>query len=352
MVLWDLFEFKLVFILVFLDQVESVESICICFCMGGMSLGVLFCEVYEVLVVVMNCIGGKSNSGEGGEDFVCFQIFEDVDGEGCFVLFFSIGGLCNGDIVCLVIKQVVLGCFGVIVEYLCSGKQFEIKVVQGVKFGEGGQLLGFKVDKYIVWLCNSKLGVVLILLLLYYDIYLIEDLVQLIYDLYQVYFVVFVSVKLVVEIGIGIIVVGVVKVNVDVIQIFGYDGGMGVFFLSLIKYVGSFWELGFIEVYCFLVENGLCDWVLLCVDGGLKIGWDVVIVVLLGVEEYGFGLIVMIVEGCVMVCVCYINNCFVGVVMQKENLCKCFIGIFEYVVNFFWYVVEEVCQLMSLFGVI
>ena len=334
-----------------LDQVESVESICTRFCTGGMSLGALSREAHEVLAVAMNRIGGKSNSGEGGEDPARFQILKDVDGEGRSASFPSIGGLRNGDTACSAIKQVASGRFGVTAEYLRSGKQLEIKVAQGAKPGEGGQLPGPKVDKYIAWLRNSKPGVALISPPPHHDIYSIEDLAQLIHDLHQVHPAAPVSVKLVAEIGIGTIAAGVAKANADVIQISGHDGGTGASPLSSIKHAGSPWELGLTEVHRSLVENGLRDRVLLRADGGLKTGWDVVIAALRGAEEYGFGSIAMIAEGCVMARVCHTNNCPVGVATQKENLRKRFTGIPEHVVNFFWYVAEEVRQLMSLLGV-
>ena len=299
----------------------------------------------------MNRIGGKSNSGEGGEDPARFQILKDVDGEGRSASFPSIGGLRNGDTACSAIKQVASGRFGVTAEYLRSGKQLEIKVAQGAKPGEGGQLPGPKVDKYIAWLRNSKPGVALISPPPHHDIYSIEDLAQLIHDLHQVHPAAPVSVKLVAEIGIGTIAAGVAKANADVIQISGHDGGTGASPLSSIKHAGSPWELGLTEVHRSLVENGLRDRVLLRADGGLKTGWDVVIAALLGAEEYGFGSIAMIAEGCVMARVCHTNNCPVGVATQKENLRKRFTGIPEHVVNFFWYVAEEVRQLMSLLGV-
>ena len=351
MALRDLLEFKLAPTPVGLDQVESVESICTRFCTGGMSLGALSREAHEVLAVAMNRIGGKSNSGEGGEDPARFQILKDVDGEGRSVSFPSIGGLRNGDTACSAIKQVASGRFGVTAEYLRSGKQLEIKVAQGAKPGEGGQLPGPKVDKYIAWLRNSKPGVALISPPPHHDIYSIEDLAQLIHDLHQVHPAAPVSVKLVAEIGIGTIAAGVAKANADVIQISGHDGGTGASPLSSIKHAGSPWELGLTEVHRSLVENGLRDRVLLRADGGLKTGWDVVIAALLGAEEYGFGSIAMIAEGCVMARVCHTNNCPVGVATQKENLRKRFTGIPEHVVNFFWYVAEEVRQLMSLLGV-
>ena len=334
-----------------LDQVESVESICARFCTGGMSLGALSREAHEVLAIAMNRIGGKSNSGEGGEDPARFHALTDVDGEGRSATLPTIKGLRNGDTACSAIKQIASGRFGVTPEYLRSGKQLEIKVAQGAKPGEGGQLPGPKVDPYIAWLRNSKAGVALISPPPHHDIYSIEDLAQLIHDLHQVHPAAKVSVKLVAEIGIGTIAAGVAKANADVIQISGHDGGTGASPLSSIKHAGSPWELGLTEVHRALLENGLRDRVLLRADGGLKTGWDVIIAALLGAEEYGFGSIAMIAEGCIMARVCHTNNCPVGVATQKEALRKRFTGIPEHVVNFFLYVAEEVRQLLSVLGV-
>ena len=334
-----------------LDQVESVESICARFCTGGMSLGALSREAHEVLAVAMNRIGGKSNSGEGGEDPARFHALHDVDGEGRSTTLPGIQGLRNGDTACSAIKQIASGRFGVTPEYLRSGKQLEIKVAQGAKPGEGGQLPGPKVDPYIAWLRNSKAGVALISPPPHHDIYSIEDLAQLIHDLHQVHPAAKVSVKLVAEIGIGTIAAGVAKANADVIQISGHDGGTGASPLSSIKHAGSPWELGLTEVHRSLLENGLRDRVLLRADGGLKTGWDVVIAALLGAEEYGFGSVAMIAEGCIMARVCHTNNCPVGVATQKEALRKRFTGLPEHVVNFFLFVAEEVRQLLSVLGV-
>jgi len=334
-----------------LDQVESVESICSRFCTGGMSLGALSREAHEVLAVAMNRIGGKSNSGEGGEDPARFHALHDVDSEGRSATLPGIKGLRNGDTACSAIKQIASGRFGVTPEYLRSGKQLEIKVAQGAKPGEGGQLPGPKVDPYIAWLRNSKAGVALISPPPHHDIYSIEDLAQLIHDLHQVHPAAKVSVKLVAEIGIGTIAAGVAKANADVIQISGHDGGTGASPLSSIKHAGSPWELGLTEVHRSLLENGLRDRVLLRADGGLKTGWDVVIAALLGAEEYGFGSVAMIAEGCIMARVCHTNNCPVGVATQKEALRKRFTGLPEHVVNFFLFVAEEVRQLLSVLGV-
>jgi glutamate synthase (ferredoxin) len=334
-----------------LDQVESVASICSRFCTGGMSLGALSREAHEVLAVAMNRIGGKSNSGEGGEDSARFNALHDVDADGHSPTLPTLNGLRNGDTACSAIKQIASGRFGVTPAYLRSGRQLEIKVAQGAKPGEGGQLPGPKVDPYIAWLRNSKAGVALISPPPHHDIYSIEDLAQLIHDLHQVHPAAKVSVKLVAEIGIGTIAAGVAKANADVIQISGHDGGTGASPLSSIKHAGSPWELGLTEVHRALLENGLRDRVLLRADGGLKTGWDVIIAALLGAEEYGFGSVAMIAEGCIMARVCHTNNCPVGVATQKENLRKRFPGVPEHVVNFFMFVAEEVRQLLSVLGV-
>jgi glutamate synthase (ferredoxin) len=334
-----------------LDQVESVESLCSRFCTGGMSLGALSREAHEVLAIAMNRIGGKSNSGEGGEDPARFEVLSDVDAAGQSATLPTLRGLRNGDTACSAIKQIASGRFGVTPEYLRSGRQLEIKVAQGAKPGEGGQLPGPKVDPYIAWLRNSKPGVSLISPPPHHDIYSIEDLAQLIHDLHQINPAARVSVKLVAEIGIGTVAAGVAKANADVIQISGHDGGTGASPLSSIKHAGSPWELGLTEVHRTLLENGLRDRVLLRADGGLKTGWDVVVAALLGAEEFGFGSIAMIAEGCIMARVCHTNNCPVGVATQKEALRQRFTGLPEHVVNFFLFVAEEVRQLMSVLGV-
>ncbi len=334
-----------------LDQIESVESICQRFCTGGMSLGALSREAHEVLAIAMNRIGGKSNSGEGGEDPARFNVLQDVDENNQSKTLPNLKGLLNGDTACSAIKQIASGRFGVTPEYLTSGKQLEIKVAQGAKPGEGGQLPGAKVDEYIAKLRNSKPGVALISPPPHHDIYSIEDLAQLIHDLHQINPTAKVSVKLVAEIGIGTIAGGVAKANADVIQISGHDGGTGASPLSSIKHAGLPWELGLTEVHRSLLENGLRERVLLRADGGLKTGWDVLIAALLGAEEYGFGTVAMIAEGCIMARICHTNKCPVGVATQQEGLRKRFPGLPEHVVNFFIFVAEEVRQLMSQVGI-
>ena len=333
-----------------LDQVESVESIMRRFCTGGMSLGALSREAHEVLAVAMNRIGGKSNSGEGGEDPVRFKVLSDVDAEGNSPTFPHLRGLRNGDTASSAIKQVASGRFGVTPEYLMHASQIEIKLAQGAKPGEGGQLPGKKVSPYIAMLRRSKPGVALISPPPHHDIYSIEDLAQLIFDLHQINPRAGVSVKLVSEVGIGTIAAGVAKANADVIQVSGHDGGTGASPLSSIKHAGVPWELGLTEVHKVLMENALRDRVTLRVDGGLKTGWDVVMGALMGAEEFGFGSIAMIAEGCIMARVCHTNNCPVGVATQKEELRQRFTGVPEHVVNFFFYIADEVRSLLARLG--
>jgi glutamate synthase (ferredoxin) len=229
-------------------------------------------------------------------------------------------------------------------------QQLEIKIAQGAKPGEGGQLPGTKVSPYIAMLRRSKAGVPLISPPPHHDIYSIEDLAQLIFDLHQINPVAKVSVKLVAEIGIGTIAAGVAKANADIIQISGHDGGTGASPLSSIKHAGVSWELGVTEVHRVLTENQLRDRVLLRADGGFKTGWDVVVAALMGAEEYGFGSVAMIAEGCIMARICHTNNCPVGVATQQEKLRERFTGIPEHVVNFFFFIAEEVRSLLARLG--
>ncbi|MGG6293184.1 glutamate synthase large subunit [Leptolyngbya sp. AN02str] len=333
-----------------LEEVESVADIVQRFCTGGMSLGALSREAHETLAIAMNRIGGKSNSGEGGEDPIRFKVLDDVDGQGSSSLLPHLKGLKNGDTASSAIKQIASGRFGVTPEYLMSAKQLEIKIAQGAKPGEGGQLPGKKVSPYIAMLRRSKPGVTLISPPPHHDIYSIEDLSQLIFDLHQINPTAQVSVKLVAEVGIGTIAAGVAKANADIIQISGHDGGTGASPLSSIKHAGSPWELGLSEVHRVLMENQLRDRVLLRVDGGIKTGWDVLMGALMGAEEFGFGSIAMIAEGCIMARICHTNNCPVGVASQREDLRKRFTGIPEHVVNFFYFVAEEVRSLLARLG--
>ncbi|MEB3826786.1 glutamate synthase large subunit [Phormidium sp. CCY1219] len=333
-----------------LEEVESVEEIVKRFCTGGMSLGALSREAHETLAIAMNRIGGKSNSGEGGEDPVRFKVLENVDENGNSPTLPHLRGLHNGDTASSAIKQVASGRFGVTPEYLMNAKQLEIKIAQGAKPGEGGQLPGKKVSEYIAMLRRSKPGVTLISPPPHHDIYSIEDLAQLIFDLHQVNPNAGVSVKLVSEIGIGTIAAGVAKANADIIQISGHDGGTGASPLSSIKHAGTPWELGLSEVHRVLMLNGLRDRVVLRADGGLKTGWDVLMAALMGAEEYGFGSIAMIAEGCIMARICHTNNCPVGVATQQEKLRRRFTGVPANVVNFFYFVAEEVRHLLAKLG--
>ncbi len=333
-----------------IEEVESVEEIVKRFCTGAMSLGSLSREAHETLAIAMNRLGGKSNSGEGGEDPMRFKMINDVDETGHSTTFPHLNGLHKGDIASSAVKQVASGRFGVTPEYLMSAKQTEIKIAQGAKPGEGGQLPGKKVSPYIAMLRRSKPGVTLISPPPHHDIYSIEDLAQLIFDLHQINPQAGVSVKLVAEIGIGTIAAGVAKANADIIQISGHDGGTGASPLSSIKHAGVPWELGLTEVHRVLMENQLRDRVLLRADGGLKTGWDVVMAALMGAEEYGFGSVSMIAEGCIMARICHTNNCPVGVATQQEKLRKRFTGIPEHVVNFFYFIAQEVRSLLAKLG--
>ena len=333
-----------------IDEVESVESILKRFCTGAMSLGALSREAHENLAIAVNRIGGKSNSGEGGEDIIRGRPLTDVDEKGRSPTFPHLAGLRNGDSANSFIHQVASGRFGVTPEFLVTAKQLEIKMAQGAKPGEGGQLPGPKVSEYIAGLRASKPGVTLISPPPHHDIYSIEDLAQLIHDLHAVNEKAGVSVKLVSSIGIGTVACGVAKADADVIQISGNDGGTGASPLSSIKHAGCPWELGLAEAHAALYNNNLRDRVVLRVDGGIRTGRDVVIAAMLGAEEYGFGTIAMIAEGCVMARVCHLNTCPVGVTSQKEELRKKFPGTPEHVVNFFMFVAEEVRQLMAHLG--
>jgi glutamate synthase (ferredoxin) len=315
-----------------------------------MSLGALSPEAHETLAIAMNRIGGKSNSGEGGEDPVRYKVLNDVSAAGFSQTLPHLKGLQNGDTASSSIKQVASGRFGVTPEYLMNAKQIEIKIAQGAKPGEGGQLPGAKVSEYIAYLRRSKPGVTLISPPPHHDIYSIEDLAQLIFDLHQINPQAGVSVKLVSEVGIGTVAAGVAKANADVIQISGHDGGTGASPLSSIKHAGSPWELGLTEVHRVLMENKLRDRVLLRVDGGFKSGWDVIVGALMGGEEYGFGTVAMIAEGCIMARVCHMNTCPVGVTTQQEHLRKRFPGTPEHVVNFFYFVAQEVRSLLAKLG--
>lgn len=357
-----------------IEEVESADQIMRRFCTGAMSLGALSREAHETLAIAMNRIGGKSNSGEGGEDPIRGRPLDDVDEKGRSPTFPHLAGLKNGDSANSFIHQVASGRFGVTPEFLVTAKQLEIKMAQGAKPGEGGQLPGPKVSDYIAGLRSSKPGVTLISPPPHHDIYSIEvrcrstfhlslklpklnrlfcysqDLAQLIHDLHAVNEKAGVSVKLVSSIGIGTVACGVAKANADLIQISGGDGGTGASPLASIKHAGGPWELGLSEAHSALLNNGLRDRVILRTDGGIRTGRDVVVAALLGAEEFGFGTIAMIAEGCVMARVCHLNTCPVGVTSQREELRKKFPGTPEHVVNFFHFVAEEVRGLLAHLG--
>ena len=346
----DLLEFKSDRQPISIDEVEPAEEIFRRFATGGMSLGAPSREAHETLAIGMNRIGGKSNSGEGGEDPTRFIQIHDVTADGKSALFPHLSGLHAGDSASSAIKQVASGRFGVTPEYLLNAKQIEIKVAQGAKPGEGGQLPGHKVSAYIASLRRSKPGVSLISPPPHHDIYSIEDLAQLIFDLHQINPAAKVSVKLVAEIGIGTIAAGVAKANADIIQISGHDGGTGASPLSSIKHAGSPWELGLTEVHRALMENGLRNRSILRVDGGIRTGWEVVMAAMMGAEEFGFGTVAMIAVGCIMARVCHTNQCPVGVATQQERLRERFSGVPEDVVTFFSFVSDEVRQILAKLG--
>ncbi|KAG2493454.1 hypothetical protein HYH03_008271 [Edaphochlamys debaryana] len=325
-----------------IDQVEPAAAIMERFCTGGMSLGAISRETHETIAIAMNRIGGKSNSGEGGEDPTRWEHLADVDGEGRSAAVPHLRGLRNGDTATSKIKQVASGRFGVTPEYIMNADQLEIKIAQGAKPGEGGQLPGQKVSPYIAQLRRSKPGVPLISPPPHHDIYSIEDLAQLIYDLHQVNPRAKVSVKLVAEAGIGVVASGVAKANADIIQVSGHDGGTGASPISSIKHAGGPMEMGLAETHQTLVRNELRERVVLRVDGGVRNGRDVLLGALLGADEFGFGTVAMIATGCIMARVCHTNNCPVGVASQREELRARFPGAPEDLVNYFHFVAEEV----------
>merc|ERR1719174_1958514 len=298
----------------------------------------------------MNRVGGKSNCGEGGEDALRFKKIQDVDENGHSASFPHLKGLKNGDTAMSATKQLASGRFGVTAEYLVNAEQLEIKVAQGAKPGEGGQLPGPKVDAYIAGLRKSVARVELISPPPHHDIYSIEDLAQLIYDLHQISPKAKVSVKLVGQVGIGTVASGVAKAGSDIIQISGHDGGTGASPLTSIKHAGGPWELGLSEAHQQLILNGLRDRVVLRVDGGLKTGHDVMIGALMGAEEFGFGTIAMISVGCIAARICHTNNCPVGVTTQKEKLRKKFNSVPQDMFNFFYYAAEEVRSTLAHMG--
>ena len=315
-----------------IDEVEPVESIVKRFASGAMSYGSISAEAHETLAIAMNRLGAKSNTGEGGEDPERFQ------------------PLPNGDSKRSAIKQVASGRFGVTSEYLVNSDELQIKMAQGAKPGEGGQLPGHKVWPWIAKVRFSTPGVGLISPPPHHDIYSIEDLAQLIFDLKNSNPRARISVKLVAEVGVGTVAAGVAKAHSDVVLISGHDGGTGASPLTSIKHAGIPWELGVAETQQTLVLNKLRDRIVVQTDGQLKTGRDVVIAALLGAEEYGFATAPLVVMGCVMMRVCHLDTCPVGIATQNPKLRQKFRGRAEHVVNFFRFIAQEVRELMAQLG--
>jgi glutamate synthase domain-containing protein 2/glutamate synthase domain-containing protein 1/glutamate synthase domain-containing protein 3 len=316
-----------------IEEVESAKDIVKRFATGAMSLGSLSAEAHETLAIAMNRLGGKSNTGEGGEDPRRFT--KDP----------------NGDNRRSAIKQVASGRFGVTAHYLVNADELQIKMAQGAKPGEGGQLPGHKVDQYIAKIRNSTPGVGLISPPPHHDIYSIEDLKQLIFDLRCANPKARISVKLVSEVGVGTVAAGVAKANSDHVVIAGHDGGTGASPVSSIQSAGVPWEIGLAETQQTLVMNKLRDRIVVQTDGQLKTGRDVVVAALLGAEEFGFSTAPLITLGCIMMRACHLNTCPVGIATQDPELRKRFRGKPEHVVNYFFFIAEEVRNHMAALGV-
>jgi glutamate synthase (NADPH/NADH) large chain len=315
-----------------IDEVEPIEAIVRRFSTGAMSYGSISAEAHENLAIAMNRLGGKSNTGEGGEDVERFVPMP------------------NGDSKRSSVKQVASGRFGVTSEYLTNSDDIQIKMAQGAKPGEGGQLPGHKVYPWIAKTRYSTPGVGLISPPPHHDIYSIEDLAQLIHDLKNANPEARVHVKLVAEVGVGTVAAGVSKAHADVVLISGHDGGTGASPLTSLKHAGAPWELGLAETQQTLLLNGLRDRIVVQTDGQLKTGRDVVIAALLGAEEYGFATAPLVVSGCVMMRVCHLDTCPVGIATQNPELRKRFAGKPEFVVHFFEFVAEEVREILAELG--
>jgi glutamate synthase (NADPH/NADH) large chain len=315
-----------------IDEVEPVSEIVKRFSTGAMSYGSISAEAHENLAIAMNRLGGKSNTGEGGEDAERFI------------------PLPNGDSRRSAIKQVASGRFGVTSEYLVNADDLQIKMAQGAKPGEGGQLPGHKVYPWVAKTRHSTPGVGLISPPPHHDIYSIEDLAQLIHDLKNANNEARVHVKLVSEVGVGTVAAGVSKAHADVVLISGHDGGTGASPLTSLKHAGAPWELGLAETQQTLLLNNLRDRIVVQVDGQLKTGRDVVIAALLGAEEFGFATAPLVVSGCIMMRVCHLDTCPVGVATQNPELRARFSGKPEFVVNFFEFIAEEVRELLAALG--
>ncbi len=315
-----------------IEEVEPAKNIVKRFSTGAMSFGSISREAHTTLAIAMNRIGGKSNTGEGGEESDRFR------------------PLPNGDSMRSAIKQVASGRFGVTAEYLVNSDMMQIKIAQGAKPGEGGQLPGYKVDKTIAKVRHSTPGVGLISPPPHHDIYSIEDLAQLIFDLKNVNPDGDVSVKLVSEVGVGTVAAGVSKARSDHVTIAGYEGGTGASPLTSIKHAGSPWEIGLAETHQTLVANRLRGRIAVQVDGGVRTGRDVVVGALLGADEFGFSTAPLIAAGCIMMRKCHLNTFPVGVATQEPVLRKRFTGQPEHVINYFFFVAEEVRELMAELG--
>lgn len=315
-----------------IEEVEPIENILTRFCTPGISYGALSLETHTTLAVAMNRIGAKSNSGEGGEDPRRYKREP------------------NGDWPNSKIKQVASARFGVTPEYLMSATEFEIKIAQGSKPGEGGQLPGHKVSIEIAKVRHAVPGITLISPAPHHDIYSIEDIAQLIYDLKRINPEAKVCVKLVAEAGVGPVAAGVAKGHADVVQISGHDGGTGASPMSSIKHAGSAWELGLAETQQVLVLNDLRGRIIVRTDGGMKTGRDVVIAGILGAEEFGFGTAALVAVGCCMVRQCHLNTCPVGVATQNEKLRLKYRGTPEALIHFFTHVAQEVRELLASLG--
>ena len=315
-----------------IEEVERPENIYKRFATGAMSYGSISWEAHTTLAVAMNRLGGRSNTGEGGEDVLRFE------------------PLANGDSLRSSIKQVASGRFGVTSNYLVNSDELQIKIAQGAKPGEGGQLPGHKVDEVIAKTRYSTPGVGLISPPPHHDIYSIEDLAQLIYDLKNANDQARISVKLVSEVGVGIIAAGVTKAHADVVLISGYEGGTGASPLSSIKHAGLPWELGLAETHQTLIKNKLRDRVILQTDGMIRTGHDLAVAALLGAEEWGVATGALIVSGCIMMRKCHLNSCPVGIATQREVLRKLFTGDPNHVVNYFKFMTEELRGIMAELG--
>ncbi|MGE4286455.1 MAG: glutamate synthase large subunit [Phycisphaerae bacterium] len=316
-----------------ISEVEPASEIVKRFCTGAMSHGSISREAHECLAIGMNRIGAMSNTGEGGESPSRYNLEPNGDDKACRI------------------KQVASGRFGVNINYLAHAKEIQIKMAQGAKPGEGGHLPGHKVTEEIAGLRNSMPGVSLISPPPHHDIYSIEDLAQLIYDLKCSNPGVKVSVKLVSEIGVGTVAAGVAKGNADEVLISGGDGGSGATPLSSIKYAGAPWELGLAETQQTLVLNGLRDRIRVQTDGQLRTGRDVVIAAMLGADQYGFGTSALVAVGCLLMRKCHLGTCPAGIATQNEELRKCFIGKPEYIVNYMMFVAEEVRAILAQLGI-